>query len=412
MRAVVAVLGDIGRSPRMQYHALALAESGAEVDLIGLAGQTPCAAVRDHPRIRLRLLRDSRLPSAGGFLPAALWRALYQAVSLLRALAGRHPSPLLIVVQSPPAIPTLAVAWLAARLRGARLVIDWHNLGFAMLALRLGAAHPVVRVAAWWEGVCGRRGDGHLCVSQALQRVLVERWGVAATVLYDRPARRFAPLPPEQREEVVRALCRRIAWEGEERPRLVVSPTSWTADEDFALLLAALDDCAARLRAADAPLLVLLTGLGPLRAQYESRLPGRPGARVHARAMWLPAEDYPVVLAAADLGLSLHRSASGVDLPMKIADMFGAGLPVCALDYGACLREIVRPDDNALLFTSAAELASHLCALVRASPASTAVLERLRAGSAAAAAERWDDAWVMHALPVLRAVDRPRREAR
>jgi beta-1,4-mannosyltransferase len=34
----VVVLGDIGRSPRMQYHALSLAKHGARVDVIGFKG--------------------------------------------------------------------------------------------------------------------------------------------------------------------------------------------------------------------------------------------------------------------------------------------------------------------------------------------------------------------------------------
>jgi len=34
----VVVLGDIGRSPRMQYHALSLAKHGARVDFIGFMG--------------------------------------------------------------------------------------------------------------------------------------------------------------------------------------------------------------------------------------------------------------------------------------------------------------------------------------------------------------------------------------
>jgi beta-1,4-mannosyltransferase len=34
----VVVMGDIGRSPRMQYHALSLVDAGCQVDLIGYAG--------------------------------------------------------------------------------------------------------------------------------------------------------------------------------------------------------------------------------------------------------------------------------------------------------------------------------------------------------------------------------------
>jgi beta-1,4-mannosyltransferase len=34
----VVVLGDIGRSPRMEYHALSIAKNGGRVDLIGVLG--------------------------------------------------------------------------------------------------------------------------------------------------------------------------------------------------------------------------------------------------------------------------------------------------------------------------------------------------------------------------------------
>lgn len=37
-RVQIVVLGDIGRSPRMQYHALSFAKHGAHVELIGFKG--------------------------------------------------------------------------------------------------------------------------------------------------------------------------------------------------------------------------------------------------------------------------------------------------------------------------------------------------------------------------------------
>lgn len=35
----ILVLGDIGRSPRMQYHALSIAKHGGQVDIIGYSGE-------------------------------------------------------------------------------------------------------------------------------------------------------------------------------------------------------------------------------------------------------------------------------------------------------------------------------------------------------------------------------------
>ena len=88
-----------------------------------------------------------------------------------------------------------------------------------------------------------------------------------------------------------------------------------------------------------AELVMLVTGDGRRRKEFERRFAGLPARRVQLRTRWLEPEDYPRIVGAADLGLCLHRSSSGMDIPMKVADLFGAGVPVCALDYGASLAE-------------------------------------------------------------------------
>ena len=116
-------------------------------------------------------------------------------------------------------------------------------------------------------------------------------------------------------------------------------------------------------------MLVLLTGRGPRRAHYEAAIAALPAQRVHVRTAWLEPDDYPGALAAADLGLCLHRSSSGLDLPMKIADLHGAGVPVCALDYGPCLDEILRHDETGLRFGDAETLAAPVARALRRLPA-------------------------------------------
>jgi len=413
----VVVLGDVGRSPRMLYHALALASALAEVDVVGYAGSALDPAVRDHDHIRWHLLSPdderTRHGSSGlRFLARALIKVVRDCVSLLWHLLRVVRKPDVILVQSPPAVPTLLIALLAARLRSARLVVDWHNLGYTMLALRLGERHPLVRLAHRYERHFGRRADAHLCVSRRLQEALATEWDIpGAVVFYDRPSAAFAPTPSAVREDVLGRLGNaiglpigedvRAAPGGSRRPALLVSSTSWTADEDFAVLVDALTQCDERIRAhqesagrdAFPPLHVVLTGRGPLRDRWEAEIAKLDLRRIHLRTMWLAAEDYPVFLGAADLGLCLHRSSSGLDLPMKIADMFGAGLPVCVLDYGPVLGEQVRHGVNGLLFRTSEELAEQLYTLFQGFPDDSPLLDALRRNVLAGSGRRWDDEW-------------------
>jgi beta-1,4-mannosyltransferase len=478
MHATVIVLGDLGRSPRMQYHALALAEQGFFVDLVGEAGTPTMIDVQRHPGIRTHRLTA---PSSAANRPwprlallvHAASRQVLQAVQLLRTLGLRTRAPDVVLVQTPPALPALPLALLIARARGARLVVDWHNFSHSMLSLRLSSGHPVVQAVRWSERTIGARADAHLCVSRAMQAELAGSWNIRATVLYDRPASRFQPTPVSGRHLFFRRLekplqlpplpwCESSGLDSNgpsagsagrraeldertvltetvasfadespasersqapaiaaeqpqpdvrlraDRPVLLVSATSWTVDEDFDLLLAALLKLDAALQAQAArtesapSVLMLITGDGPMRLAFERRVEAQDWRHVRVRTLWLSAEDYPLLLGSADLGVCVHRSASGLDLPMKILDMFGAGLPVCAFDYGACIRELVRHEETGLLFSGAEQLAQQLVLLFATHPKETPLLAQLRQQVAEARQERWEDAWKSAALPLLR----------
>ena len=147
------------------------------------------------------------------------------------------------------------------------------------------------------------------------------------------------------------------AWRAD-RPALLVSSTSYTADEDFTILLDALDVYDAAVEPLSAQhaqretrprpglalpaLVVLVTGKGPGKAAFTQEVKRREKLwkYTRVRTAWLEAGDYPRLLGAADLGVSLHSSSSGLDLPMKIVDMFGSGLPVLALNFAWCVNAL------------------------------------------------------------------------
>ena len=143
------------------------------------------------------------------------------------------------------------------------------------------------------------------------------------------------------------------------RPALLVSCTSWTDDEDFSLLLDAVQQYDAALVHENSrslpPILLVITGKGPRKAFYESQISTMKLTDCRVLTTWLKIEDYPCLLGSADLGISLHTSSSGLDLPMKVVDMLGSSLPVCAFDYPT-LRELVHPPTNGFVFKTAAEL--------------------------------------------------------
>lgn len=411
MRVSVVVLGDLARSPRMVNHAHSLASREVAVDLIGYGGRLP-HTITANPLITSHVLPDLSSTNdrrGARWMLAAGLRGLRESWNLLRRLLS-VPRPDVILVQTPPAVPTLAVAFVAARLRSARLVIDWHNLTSTLVQVRVGPRHPAVAVVAWYERVCGRLASAGFCVSTAMRDRLAASGIEPLSVLRDRPSDTFAPASSSARSAVRASLtCTTPA--GNSTPdRVVVMPSSWSEDDDVSLLLEAVERCESLIDQRERDrggrpfptVALVLTGDGPVRARFLPRITSRVGRRIHVSASWFDFKEYVTLIGSADLGVSVHRSTSGVDLPMKICDLFGGGVPVCALNYGPCLAELVGANVNGALFRDADELAVLLRDLLDDTPEAIAGLASLRDGALVSRQTSWQAGWDAEAWPVIR----------
>lgn len=473
-RVAIVVLGDIGRSPRMQYHALSLAtQAQFEVDIVSNGGSEPHMDVTNNQSIHIHEMASIRLQGLSKIsrILALLIKSVVQFVILVWFLCFKIPRPDAFLLQIPPSVPTLAAVKLSSWLGRCGFVIDWHNFGYTLLGMSHGRRHILVRLYHWFEKYFGNKADGSLCVTKAMQHELSQNWGVKASVLYDQPPEFFHPASLKESHmlfcRLTQSICDPVEYHDfissgnkslndgscdlshtpfstqnadnislkASRPALVVSSTSWTSDEDFSLLLeaAVMYDrrVAAALNEDDSideqklwidmnygkqymypRLLFIITGKGPERKKYEEQIKKLKLRRVAFRTMWLSAEDYSLLLGSANLGVSLHTSSSGLDLPMKVVDMFGCGLPVCAVSF-SCIEELVKNGENGLLFCSSSELADQLMMLFKGFPDKCDVLKELQDGAlATGSSSRWSTEWESHAFTVIQEVISRKRRSR
>lgn len=356
-RALVIVLGDLGRSPRMMNHARALRARGWAVTLAGYGENPAPPDLATDPAVRV-----VELDAGSGGYGRILWRL---AVEL------RRERWTAVLVQNPPGFPAMVLLGLAAR-RGTRRVLDWHNFGSSLLALRRSPRRHAAGLYGWCEQRLARMAHEHWAVSAALAGKLT---GIRAVVVHDRPSRFFRTAAALGRDHAPSGVnggpeADRLAWwrrvlphlTPPTAPRWVVAPSSWGPDEDSDAMLRVAK--AWRKNAASwgtAPYVAIIaTGRGPMQAEFARAAAVLAAGPIALHTAWVPAAEYPALLARADAGLCLHRSSSGVDLPMKLADFRGAGRKALVMDYGPVLTELFRPGTDGWTFRNDTELAAGL----------------------------------------------------
>jgi beta-1,4-mannosyltransferase len=176
----------------------------------------------------------------------------------------------------------------------------------------------------------------HLCVSNYMrEELIVAPWSLSnVRVLHDKPPREFRRLSTKEIHMVNIPLYLIFKFLSTQdyakteslaplhtlltqppgiyklnRPLLIVSSTSWTPDEDFSLLLRALDIYELH---GSRDILLVITGRGALRAAFEATVAKRKYAKTNVYCVWLHIDDYPLLLGSADVGVCMHSSSSGV----------------------------------------------------------------------------------------------------
>lgn len=357
---VIVVLGDLGHSPRMAYHAKSFEKLGYHVNLCGyLESDIPKFLISPNISIyNLPVIKNKRnLP----YLLFAFLKVISQFIDLtilLKDILDEHTR--FVLIQNPPSLPILFILGILKKFwsPNIQLIIDWHNLNWSILNLKFkNENHPIVKFMKFYEKKCSLLfADFNLTVTSAFRKYLIDEFGLnkdKIITVYDRPSNIFEPLDSQ---ETLRKIIKRnplifndISY-NQLTDRILITSTSFTPDEDFNVLITALKSLEKKLSNENSKfnLIMIVTGKGPLKSDFISKINENSWNHVKIKNVWLPIEEYPNILKISDLGISLHYSSSGLDLPMKIVDLFGSGVPVISMNYPV-IKELVKNDINGVL---------------------------------------------------------------
>ncbi|OAF71017.1 Beta-1,4-mannosyltransferase [Intoshia linei] len=380
----ILVLGDIGRSPRMQYHAYSFLKRDYKVQLIGYLESRIFENLMNERHLTVLPVKTltflNYLPTIFRILLKSLWLFFSLIFTLLKSKHSNY-----FLVQNPPCFPSLVVVYLLCKIRGTVLICDWHNYTWS------------------FEFFLGRLAHKNICVSKAMREDL---WihNIHSSVLYDRPHEKYKKLQEYERKSLKKTFLSKTRLQFEfdfelaakENCAFLISSTSWTIDEKFDTLLDALieyDEIKNRNVLNIPTLLVVITGKGHLKSRYENTIKNLRLKNITFIMPWLSEMDYIDILAACDLGVCLHASTSKLDLPMKVLDMFGSNLPVLALNYD-CLDELVINEYNGYTFETSHDLCIHIMNMLSNFPNNSSKLNQIRDNiEDFLSTETWDSNW-------------------
>uniref|UniRef100_A0A6V7QX93 Uncharacterized protein n=1 Tax=Ananas comosus var. bracteatus TaxID=296719 RepID=A0A6V7QX93_ANACO len=451
-RAVVVVLDDIVLCPRMQYHALSLSrQDDMKVDVICYGGAEPPVALMENPSIYIHKMRQApyqdsrRIP----LVLRLLVKAIFQFFVLIWFIWFKIQIPDVFIVQHPPSLPALLVIKLTSWFRLTSLIIDWHDYMHTPFGLSSNRFPTALRIYHWFERFLGRMADGALCVTQAIQHDLSQKYGIEAKAFYDQTYDSFQPATIKEKHEVSSSLFLVCCFRGAEISRLssgtvrrITSAAENCKEHDATdtLLTAQIDDgnqeknISMLLEAAtiydkhlDSTLnveraeqislgadtstdkkhlypkiLFIIIAEEGEQQKYENIFGKSLLKHVTFFTLSLASVDYQILLGSADLGVCLNTSSSGLDLPFTVADMFGCGLPVCAASFPGYIEELIDDWRDGLVFSTSSDLANSFLTLFRGFPNNCNALKLMRMGALAKASSvRWHAEWENQVKPFI-----------
>ena len=411
----ILVLGDIGRSPRMQRHAISCLDNLNENYIIYFVGfiNSPLLSQFNDKKYKNRIIfyniKSIKLTNVP-FIIYAIVKIISESFHLFWILF-LNPYKIVklqtIILQNPPTIPIGIISRFVCWFRAATLIIDWHNFGFTILALKI-RNQTILNIYKYVEKMLFQLSDQNLTVTKTMKKFFIDKWNGNNNnihVLYDKPTDMYyQELTQHQQQHNDGLLYNELAKYFNIKPNnnitnpsnemkqlkgnnlWMISSTSWTKDEDLNMLLTdniltTIDNKIQQTYGNnnDISIYLFVTGKdeGGLKEifikGYNDIKNGLKYIKVYP--IWLNKyETYIHLLRYCDLGLCLHNSSSGLDLPMKVVDMFGVCIPVISINYDinkmnqlmswnndkTAINELIIHNENGLIFNDSNELSSQI----------------------------------------------------